>query len=103
MVGESSTNESNKDVLRHRERAGALLDAATEVHYPQTLFVDPGTFPSERYTSLPLDSAAKHFYKNGASPLRKYLPYRLATLVDWLLVVVLPVAGVAFALLKVVP
>lgn len=87
----------------HPAAVDLLLDAARKIHREPTLFSDRGTFPNMTQVSLPLSEAAIRFYEDGPSPMRKYLPYWLATLINRFAVVILPVAGVALMLLKSVP
>jgi TRAP-type uncharacterized transport system substrate-binding protein len=63
-----------------------VLDAASEVHREATLLTRRGRFPGPEIVSLPLSPAAERFFAQGPSPLRRWLPYWAATLLDrfWL-------------------
>jgi TRAP transporter TAXI family solute receptor len=80
-----------------------LLDAARSIHREPTLFSSRGTFPNMDHTSLPLSPAAIHFYEEGPSPLRKYLPYWLASLISRFALIVAQVGAVVWILLKTPP
>ncbi|MGB6852175.1 MAG: hypothetical protein WBG49_06225, partial [Thermoanaerobaculia bacterium] len=80
-----------------------LLDAARSIHREPTLFASRGTFPNMDHTSLPLSPAATHFYEEGPSPLRKYLPYWLASLISRFALIVAQVGAVVWILLKTPP
>jgi hypothetical protein len=56
-----------------------------------------------QYTSLPLSPAAIHYYEKGPSPLRKYLPYWLASLISRFTLIVAQVGAVVWILLKTPP
>ncbi len=83
--------------------ADLLLEAATEIHGQATLFSKSGQFPSQEVASMPLSGAAKHYYTDGPSALREYLPFRLATLVDRFLLVAVAIASAAVGLFSILP
>ena len=80
-----------------------LLDAATRFHRPATLLSKQGEFPSERYTSLPMNEHAVRYYKKGPSGFRKYLPFWLASLVDQIIIFGLPIFVVLSTVFKGIP
>ena len=87
----------------HAALVDLLLDAARKIHGRPTLFAARGTFPSEDYTSLPMNADAVRYYEKGPSGLRKYLPFWLATLVDRVVVYVVPFLVVISTAFKGVP
>lgn len=80
-----------------------LLDAATEIHGAPTLFQHPGQFPAGEPMDVPLSTDAQHFYKTGLPFLYRYFPFWLAVLVERLLFVLIPVVGVLFPLMRLLP
>jgi len=80
-----------------------FLDAARKIHGRPTLLAARGTFPSEDYTSLPMNADAVRYYEKGPSGLRKYLPFWLATLVDRVVVYVVPFLVVFSTIFRGVP
>jgi hypothetical protein len=80
-----------------------LLDAAEEVHSRPGIFQHAGEFPAAESIDFPLSDSARQFYKSGRPFLQRYLPFWLAVLVRNLLVVLIPVAGVLYPLLRVAP
>jgi TRAP transporter TAXI family solute receptor len=80
-----------------------LLDAATEVHSRAGIFHKSGQFPAAEQFDIPLSSEARQFYKSGRPFLQRYLPFWLAVLAGRLLVLSIPVVGVAYPLLKLLP
>jgi TRAP-type uncharacterized transport system substrate-binding protein len=80
-----------------------LLDAARRIHRERTLISAAGSFPRATGVTLPLDERAERYYEEGPSPLRRFLPFWLATLVDRFLLLVVTVFTALFALLNVLP
>ncbi len=80
-----------------------LLDAATEIHSGPGIFQKSGEFPAPEQVDLPLSKQAKQFYKSGMPFLQRYLPFWLAQLVQELLVILIPLIGIAYPLLRFMP
>jgi hypothetical protein len=80
-----------------------LLDAAVEVHSRPGVFQRAGEFPAPEAIDLPISEDARQFYKSGRPFLQRYLPFGLAVLARRLLVVLVPLAGVAYPVLKSLP
>ncbi len=80
-----------------------LLRAAIEVHSPPGIFQRANEFPAPEAIDLPVSSDALAVYKSGASILQRSLPFWLADLVQRLLVIVLPIAGILYPLWSVLP
>lgn len=80
-----------------------VLDAASETHREATLFTDRGEYPRADVASFPLAPAAERFYAEGPAPLRRYLPFWAATLVNRFALAAAAVLGALFALLNVLP
>jgi len=83
--------------------ADLLLEAAEEIHGEATLFWGRGDFPNPDMASLPLSRAATHYYTDGPSVLRRWLPFRLATLADRFLLMAATIASAAVAIFTIVP
>jgi TRAP-type uncharacterized transport system substrate-binding protein len=80
-----------------------LLDAASEVHSGAGIFHKSGQFPAAEQFDVPLSPEARQFYKSGRPFLQRYLPFWLAVLAARLLVLSIPVVGVAYPLLRLLP
>jgi hypothetical protein len=80
-----------------------LLEAGARVHGARTLYTDRGEFPSPDHISLPLNSAADHYYANGPSTLSRVLPFGLATFVDRFLYFAAAIGGAALAVFGLLP
>jgi TRAP transporter TAXI family solute receptor len=80
-----------------------LLDAADQVHSGAGIFQEAGQFPEAESTGLPLSDEARRFYRSGQPFLQRYLPFWLAVFIARLLVVLIPVLGVLYPLVRVAP
>ena len=80
-----------------------LLKAATEIHSTTGLMQKKGEFPSDKDTELPLNPDAQRFYKSGPPFLQKYLPFWVATFVDRMFFILLPLLAVLIPIVKLAP
>jgi TRAP-type uncharacterized transport system substrate-binding protein len=80
-----------------------LLEAASRIHSGPGVFHKAGQFPAPESIDLPLSKHARQFYKTGSPFLQRNLPFWLAVLVQQVLVLLLPVVGVLYPLLRVLP
>ncbi|HEY5701461.1 MAG TPA: C4-dicarboxylate ABC transporter substrate-binding protein, partial [Gammaproteobacteria bacterium] len=87
----------------HPALVDLLLQAAAEVHGEGGLFEHRNQFPSPEYVEFPLSPEAKRFYKSGPPFLQRYLPFWAATLVDRMLVMLLPLLALAIPLVRIMP
>lgn len=77
-----------------------LLDASHTIFREPNILAPRDTFPSMQHSSLPMSPAAIRYFEQGPSPLRKYLPYWLATLISRFGLIVAQVGAVALIVLK---
>ena len=80
-----------------------LLEAAREIHSGPGMFRRAGQFPAAESIDLPLSAHAQQFYKTGAPFLNRHLPFGLAVLAQQGLVLLIPVLGVLYPMLKFLP
>ena len=80
-----------------------LLQAAENIHSPPGLFNRSGQFPAAEPVDVPLSPDAHTFYKSGGSFLQRHLPFWLAVLAQRALLVLVPLAGILYPLLRVFP
>ena len=80
-----------------------LLKAAQEIHSGPGLFRKAGQFPASESIDLPLSDHALQFYKSGRPFLQRHLPFRVAVLAQQLLVLLIPVFGVLYPMLRLAP
>jgi len=87
----------------HPALVDLLLQAAKRVHGGGDLFAAPGTFPSERWVDLPIDSDAARYFKFGPPFLQRYMPFWAATQVDRLKVMLIPLIALLLPLIRIFP
>ena len=87
----------------HPALVDILLATASEVHGPPGLFQRAGEFPNERHADFPLSSEARRYYESGRRFLQRYLPFWAATLVDRMLVLLIPLFALVIPLSRIVP
>ena len=80
-----------------------LLEAASQVHGIPGVFHKAGQFPAAEPIDLPLSSVARDYYRNGQPFLQRYLPFWLAAFASRLLVLLIPILGVAYPLFRLAP
>ena len=80
-----------------------VLAAAAEVHGGPGVFQRPGEFPNARQVDFPLSKEAERHFKSGTRFLQRYLPFWLATLVERMLVLLVPLVVVLIPVMRIVP
>lgn len=87
----------------HPSLVPLLLSAATRIHGKGDELSNPGEFPSPRYTDIPVSEDAQHFYKSGPPMLQRLLPFWLASMVDRLKVMLIPLIMLLLPLVRAAP
>ena len=87
----------------HPALSDLLLEAASEVHGGSGLFKRQGEFPAPLEHELHISADAVRYYKSGKIFLYRYLPFRLASLMNRVLVVAVPMAVVLLPGLRIIP
>lgn len=67
------------------------------------LFQQAGEFPTAKFLSLPVAEEAARFHARGPSFLQRYLPFWAATLIDRLIVMLVPLIAVVLPLMRLFP
>jgi hypothetical protein len=80
-----------------------LIDAAMKIHGGPGIFNRAGDFPAAEMMDLPLSEEANHMYRSGPSFLRRHLPFWLAELVQRLLLLAIPLAGLVYPVTRFLP
>ena len=75
----------------HPALSDLLLDAATEVHSRSGLIQKRGEFPAPHAQDFPISADASRYYKSGKTFLYRYLPFWMASLLNRILVVFVPI------------
>jgi hypothetical protein len=87
----------------HPALVDLLMQAAGEVHGGPGVFQKPGEFPKALAVDFPLSKESERFYKSGKPFLQRYLPFWAATLVDRLVVLLIPFFALLIPIVKVAP
>lgn len=87
----------------HQAVVELLVQAALQTHGGSTLLSEPGQFPTAERTELPVSSDARFFLTNKPSFLHRTLPFWLASLIDRLLIMLLPFVAVLVPLVRLTP
>ena len=87
----------------HPALVDLLMAAASEVHREGGVFEQREQFPSTHYLQFPLSDEARRFFESGPSFLRRVLPFWAATLVERMLVMLLPLLALLIPLMKIMP
>jgi hypothetical protein len=87
----------------HPALSDMLIEAAKEVHSGAKLLQHAGEFPAPLEHEYRISDDARRYYTSGKTFLYRNLPFWVATLVDRLLVVVVPVIMLLIPGLKLVP
>ncbi len=87
----------------HPALVDLLMQAASESHGGPGIFQKPGEFPRATAVDFPLSKEAERYYKSGKPFLQRYLPFWAATLVDRLVVMIIPVLALLVPIVKFAP
>lgn len=90
----------------HPALLGLMMQAVGEAHGGSGLFQRHGEFPragAVGYSDFPAAPEAQRFYSSGKPWLQRYLPFWIATLVDRMLVMILPLVVVLLPLARLAP
>jgi TRAP-type uncharacterized transport system substrate-binding protein len=101
LVGPTTELIARADL--HPALSDLLIEAAREVHGGANLLQHAGEFPAPLEHDFPISEEADRYYKSGKSFLYRYLPFWLASLVDRMLVVLVPIIVLLVPGLKVMP
>lgn len=88
LIGPAVELVAHKDL--HPALSDLLIAAAREVHSGPGMYRTAGEYPAPLEHDFPVSADAERYYKSGGQFLYKRLPFWLASLVDRMLVVVLP-------------
>lgn len=87
----------------HPALSDLLIEAAKQVHGRASLLQNAGEFPSPLMHDFPLSDDAARYYKSGKSFLYRVLPFWLASLVDRLIVLIVPIVVVLIPGVRLIP
>jgi TRAP-type uncharacterized transport system substrate-binding protein len=87
----------------HPALVDLLMQSMAEVHGGRGLLHKAGEFPAPRDTEFPASKEAQRFYKSGPPFLQRYLPFWAATLIDRVVVLLVPLLIVLLPVLRIAP
>jgi hypothetical protein len=87
----------------HPAISDLIIEAAQEVHGSAGLLQAAGQFPNPVQREYRISEDAMRYYKSGKSFLYRYLPFWLATVIDRLLVLILPATVLIVPCVRLVP
>ena len=87
----------------HPALSDLLISAAREIHGSAGMYRKAGEFPAPLERDFPISEDAQRFYRSGTPYLYKKLPFWLASLVDRMLVLVVPLVVVLIPVTRIVP
>jgi TRAP-type uncharacterized transport system substrate-binding protein len=101
LIGPAVELVARKDI--HPAVSDLLISAAREIHSGPGMYRKAGEFPASLEHDFPVSNDAIRYYKTGGQLLYKALPFWLASLVDRVLVVVLPLLVILLPMSRAVP
>ncbi len=101
LVAAAAALVARKDL--HHALVPLLIQATQEVHDREGLFKPAGYFPSDRHLDLKLKKEAALYLEHGPSFLYRILPYRTASVVDRLKILLLPFIPLLLVVFKMAP
>ncbi len=101
LIGVAAMLVAREDL--HPALVDLLLMASPTVVGAPGLFQQRDQFPSPDYLSLPLADEAQRFHQRGPSFLQSILPFWAATLIDRLIVMVIPLLALLLPLIRLFP
>lgn len=87
----------------HPALVSLLMQALSETHDKPGIFRKTGEYPRAASADFPLAPEAERYYKSGKPLLQRYLPFWAATLVDRMIVMLIPLFAILIPLLRVAP
>ncbi len=78
-----------------------LVRTAMKIHADADIFSEKGQFPTLDYADLPIADEAERYFKYGPNFLQQILPFWFADMINRMVVMLIPLVGVMFPLLKI--
>ena len=80
-----------------------LLNTAVQIHSGPGIFQAAGRFPAAEAIDLSLSPDALQYYRSGRPFLQNYLPFWMASLAARLLVLLIPILGLLYPVVRFLP
>lgn len=87
----------------HRAIVNLLLEVIRDEHDDQGFFEAPSEFPNVEQVDLPVSADAIRHKRFGPSLLYRYLPFWVATAVEWFVIIVVPLLLVVIPVIRFLP
>ena len=87
----------------HPALSDLMMQAMAEIHSGPGVFHKTGEFPAANGHDFPLSKEAQRFFKSGPPFLQRFMPFWAATLVDRIIVMLVPLLAVLIPVLKFAP
>ena len=87
----------------HPALSDMLIEAAQQVHGRAGIFQNAGQFPAPLEPEYRISEDAARYYKTGKTFVYRHLPFWLASLVNRILVIIVPLAVLLIPAMKLVP
>jgi hypothetical protein len=87
----------------HPAIVNLLLETIRDHHDDQGFFEAPGEFPNVEQVDLPVSPDAIRHKRFGPSLLYRYLPFWMATAVEWFVIIAVPLLLVVLPLVRFLP
>lgn len=87
----------------HPSLVDLFIDAAREIHTGQGVFEKAGEFPDIAPVNVPVSSEAARYFREGPAFVHRFLPFWVATLIERLVVLVVPLIVVIAPLVRWLP
>jgi TRAP-type uncharacterized transport system substrate-binding protein len=101
LVGPTVELVAREDL--HPALSDLLISAAREIHGGAGMFRNAGEFPAPLARDFRISADAERYYKSGQQFLYKRLPFWLASLVDRLLVLIVPLLVILVPATRILP
>ena len=87
----------------HPAVVSLMMQILSRVHGGAGWFEQRGQFPNPNHIAFPLHPQAERYYKHGPPFLQRYLPFWLASFLDRIKIMLLPLLGLLLPAFKIVP
>jgi TRAP-type uncharacterized transport system substrate-binding protein len=87
----------------HPALVDLMMQTMAEVHGGHGILHKAGEFPASRDSEFPTSKEAQRFYKSGPPFLQRYLPFWAATLIDRIIVLLVPLVVVLLPIVRIAP
>jgi TRAP transporter TAXI family solute receptor len=98
LISTTATLVSQKDL--HPDLIRLILKTAKTMHATPSIFEESENFPSKKYVQIPLHVDAAHYLEKGDSFLEKIFPFWIASSIDRLIIMIIPLLTLLFPLIK---